>query len=86
MKLKIEFFFFVKLKFEIFENYLPFVTMLFSKAAKYIGNLSAAKAALAASFSFSSVIPIVFPMRLVMSVAVSMISSIFAAAKSSSLG
>ena len=60
--------------------------MIFSKAAKYIGNLSPANAALAASFSFSSAIRMVVPMRLVMSVAVSMISSIFAAAKSSSLG
>ena len=63
----------------------PFSDMTFSRAVKYLGSVSVASTTLAAFFS-SSFIPNVFPSAFVMSVAVSMISSILAAAKSSSLG
>ena len=63
----------------------PFSDIIFSRAAKYFGRVSVESTALAAFFSSSPILN-VFPRAIVMSVAVSMISSILAAAKSSSRG
>ena len=63
----------------------PFSFKMFSSALKYMGNLPAQRAALASIFSFGSAMRKVPPIRLVMSVQVSMTSSILAHPNRSSL-